>query len=79
VLEAELYTAELLGEAKPPETLRGLLKVACVYVFAYDTLCTQARRVLAMDFGRINVTFAPLLSVAEYQRRFGACVMWFVV
>jgi glycerol-3-phosphate O-acyltransferase len=55
VLEAHLYSYELLGAPKPRETFANLLK---------------ARRVLQEDFGRINVTFGEFVSVAQFKAQY---------
>jgi glycerol-3-phosphate O-acyltransferase/nucleoside-diphosphate-sugar epimerase len=55
VLEAHLYSYELLGAPKPRETFGNLLK---------------ARRVLQEDFGRINVTFGEFISVSQFKAQF---------
>jgi len=50
VIEAEIYTNELLGEQKTKESLNGLLR---------------ASKVLNLNFGRINVIFNEPISVRE--------------
>jgi len=51
ILEAELYSGEMMGEKKIKESLEGLLK---------------ASKILKMNFGRINVVFNDPISVKSY-------------
>jgi len=51
VIEAELYSNELLGEAKVKESFSGLVR---------------ASKILTYEFGRINVIFNPPISLKEY-------------
>ncbi|GAM27335.1 hypothetical protein SAMD00019534_105100 [Acytostelium subglobosum LB1] len=51
VLEGELYSNEMMGESKTKESFNGLLR---------------ATKVLNMNWGRINVVFAPPISLKRY-------------
>jgi len=51
VIEAELYTNELLGEQKTKESLEGLIR---------------ASKILRLNFGRINVVFNNPISLKEF-------------
>lgn len=55
VLEGELYTQEMMGESKAKESLNGLLR---------------ASKVLRMNWGSINVVFAPPMSAKQYTEDF---------
>lgn len=55
VLEGELYTQEMMGESKAKESLNGLLR---------------ASKVLRMNWGSINIVFAPPISAKQYTEDF---------
>jgi glycerol-3-phosphate O-acyltransferase len=51
VLEAELYSNELMGEQKTKESLQGLIR---------------ASKILRLNFGRISVIFNDPLSLKQF-------------
>ena len=57
VIEAEMYSNELLGEQKKKESLNGLMRSSSL---------------LNLNFGRINVIFGPPLSAKEFTENFVA-------
>jgi glycerol-3-phosphate O-acyltransferase len=52
VLEADTYPYELLGEEKVRESLIRVIKAA---------------RILSINFGRIYINFAPIISVKNFS------------
>jgi glycerol-3-phosphate O-acyltransferase len=54
VIEAELFTNELLGEQKTKESLEGLIR---------------ASKILKVNFGRINVIFNDPISLKDYTAK----------
>ncbi|EGG23421.1 hypothetical protein DFA_05553 [Cavenderia fasciculata] len=59
VLEGELYSNEMMGENKTKESLNGLFR---------------ATKILQMNWGRINVVFAPPISMKAYAEDMTASV-----
>jgi len=55
VIEAELYSNELMGEQKIKESFKGLI---------------QARKILKMNFGRIHVIFNEPISAKQFTDQF---------